>query len=202
MNNRMSSQGALAFALYAMGALALQWRIPELAGPFILAAAAYCVAGMLLAFLLRPDPLLVARAIGANESPATAVLPERRASLGADRNGDLDRQGRGSELRVGRGLVDERRDGERNSTYVFVASDNEALTWQPGSRTEFGGQGSSFALQGDRVEVGDLSAGVTWERNGVQTSLAYVEREQSTRVGNQSFSQDENFAGVTVTMRR
>ena len=58
------------------------------------------------------------------------------------------------------------------------------------------------ALDRDLVEVGDLSAGVTWERGGVQTSLAYVEREQSTRVGNQTYSHDENFAGVTVTMRR
>ena len=142
-----------------------------------------------------------ALAAGGGDAPLDISIAQR-ASLGADRNGDVDRQGRGSEVRVGRGLVDERRDGARNSTYVFVASDNEALTWQPGMRSDFGGQGSSFALQGDRVEVGDLSAGVTWERDGVQTSLAYVEREQSTHVGNQSFSQDESFAGVTVTMRR
>jgi hypothetical protein len=140
-------------------------------------------------------------AAGGGDAPLDVSIAQR-ASLGADRNGDVDRQGRGSEVRVGRGLVGERNEGAtRNSTYVFVASDNEALTWQPGARSEFGGRGASFALQ-DRVEVGDLSAGVTWERNGVQTSLAYVEREQSTRVGNQSFSQEENFAGVTVTVRR
>jgi hypothetical protein len=84
---------------------------------------------------------------------------------------------------------------------MFVASDDEALTWQPGVRSEFGGQGASLALQ-DRVEVGDLSAGVTYERNGVQASLAYVEREESARIGQQNFSQDESFTGVTVTMRR
>ncbi len=137
---------------------------------------------------------------GGGDAPLDISVAQR-ASLGADPNGDLDRQSRGSELRIGRGLVGERDSGERNSTYVFVASDNEALTWQPGNRSEFGGRGSSFAMQ-DRVEVGDLAAGVTWERNGVQTSLAYVEREQSTRIGNQSYSQDESFAGVTVTMRR
>ena len=32
------------------------------------------------------------------------------------------------------------------------------MTWQPGSRNEFGGESSSFALQ-DRVEVGDASQG-------------------------------------------
>lgn len=140
-------------------------------------------------------------AAGGGDSPLDVSIAQR-ASIGANGDGDVDRRGRGSELRVGRGLVGER-DQERrgSSTYVFVASDNEALTWQPGSRSEFGGRGSSFSLQ-DQVEVGDLAAGVTWERSGVQTSLAYVEREESTRVGNQSFSQDESFTGVTVTMRR
>jgi hypothetical protein len=129
------------------------------------------------------------------------VSVAQRASIGST-GGDIDRQGRGSEIRVGRGLVEER-DGRREgpSTYVFVASDNEALTWQPGQRSEFGGNASSFALQ-DQVEVGDMSVGVTYENNGVQASLAYVEREESVTVGNQGFSQDESFTGVTVTMRR
>lgn len=140
-------------------------------------------------------------AAGGRDSPLDVSIAQR-ASIGANREGDVDRHGRGSELRVGRGLVGERDDERRGaSTYVFVASDNEALTWQPGARSEFGGRGSSFSLQ-DQVEVGDLAAGVTWERNGVQTSLAYVEREESTRIGNQSFRQDESFTGVTVTMRR
>jgi len=140
-------------------------------------------------------------AAGGGDSPLDVSIAQR-ASIGSNTDGDVDRRGRGSELRVGRGLVGERDDGNRgSSTYVFVASEDEALTWQPGSRSEFGGQGSSFALQ-DQVEVGDLAAGVTWERNGVQTSLAYVEREESTRVGNQTYSQDESFTGVTVTMRR
>jgi hypothetical protein len=125
----------------------------------------------------------------------------QRASLGAGVDGDIARQGRGSELRIGRGLVEERAPSSVGSTYMFVASDNEALTWQPGQRGEFGNGGSSFSLQ-DRVEVGDMSVGVTYERSGVQASLAYVEREESTTVGNQSFSQDESFTGLTVTMRR
>jgi hypothetical protein len=147
-----------------------------------------------------PRRVEVELAAGGRNSPIDISIAQR-ASLGANGNGDVDRQGRGSELRVGRGLVGERQSGNQSSTYVFVASDNEALTWQPGTRNEFGGEGPSFALQ-DRVEVGDLSAGVTWERNGVQTSLAYVEREESTRIGNQTYSQDESFTGLTVTMRR
>lgn len=125
----------------------------------------------------------------------------QRASLDADGNGDLSRHGRGSEVRIGQGLVRERAQDEASSTYVFVASDNEAITWQPGARNEMGVPSSNLARQ-DRVEVGDVSAGVTFERNGVQASIAYVEREESATVGTQSYSQDESFTGVTVTMRR
>lgn len=139
--------------------------------------------------------------IAADGGPVDVSIAQR-ATLSSDQ-GDVSRQGRGSELRVGRGLV-ERRDqpeGNASSTYVFVASDNEALAWRPGERNEFGSRSSSLSLQ-DQVTVGDVSAGVTYEQSGVQASLAYVEREQSTTVGTQSFSQKESFAGVTLTMRR
>ncbi len=131
------------------------------------------------------------------------VSVAQRASIGADSAGDIDRAGRGSEVRVGRGLVQQQgNDGNGGSSvYMFVASDDEALTWRPGQRNEFGGQSSGFSLQ-DRVEIGDVSAGVTYERGNVQASIAYVEREVSTTVGRESFSKDESFTGVTVTMRR
>lgn len=127
----------------------------------------------------------------------------QRASLGAGADGNIDSAGRGSEVRIGRGLVAQDNDNNQqgSSTYMFVASDNEALTWQPGQRSDFGGQGPSLQLQ-DRVQVGDMSVGVTYERNGVQASLAYVEREEATTVGTQTFNQNESFTGLTVTMRR
>lgn len=46
-----------------MGNYATSIGIPALAGPFILAAAAYIIAGLVLLLLLRPDPLTVARAV-------------------------------------------------------------------------------------------------------------------------------------------
>ncbi|MEK4438935.1 MFS transporter [Paenibacillus sp. FSL K6-2862] len=46
-----------------MGNVALIIGIPSLAGPFLLAAAAYIAAGIVLLLFLRPDPLLVAHAI-------------------------------------------------------------------------------------------------------------------------------------------
>jgi MFS family permease len=47
------------------GTLATRFGIPALAGPFMLAAAAYASAGIVLWLLLRPDPLLLARSIAA-----------------------------------------------------------------------------------------------------------------------------------------
>lgn len=131
----------------------------------------------------------------------------QRTSFGADAQGDIAREGRGAELRVGQNLSRRREsssESDRGSSwYVFAASDDEAVTWNPGSRSEFGGQrGSGFSMQQDRVEIGDLQAGVTYDTGGLQASLAYVEREVSTRMGARSWSEDENFAGVTLTMKR
>ena len=146
-----------------------------------------------------PRRLELEVAAGGGDSPVDVSVAQR-ATLNAD--DDTDRRGSGSELRVGRGLIDRREGGAGSSVYMFVASEDEALTWQPGSRSEFGGSGGGGLALEDRVEVGDLAAGVTYERNGVQASLAYVEREEATTVGNETFSQDQSFAGVTLTMRR
>lgn len=48
-----------------MGNFALSISVPSLAGPFILAAAAYILAGVVLFIMLRPDPLVIARTIEA-----------------------------------------------------------------------------------------------------------------------------------------
>ena len=147
-----------------------------------------------------PETVELELAAGGGDSPLDIAIAQR-AGLGSNSEGEINRQARGAELRVGRGLVERREGSNSGSVYAFVASDNEALTWQPGARSEFGNPGSSLALQ-NQVQVGDMSAGVAYERNGVQASLAYVEREASTVIGQQTYSQDENFAGVTVTMRR
>ncbi|MCM3673269.1 MULTISPECIES: MFS transporter [Peribacillus] len=54
-----------------MGNFALSIGVPSLAGPFILAAAAYILAGVVLFIMLRPDPLVIARMIEAtNQEPS------------------------------------------------------------------------------------------------------------------------------------
>ncbi|WP_432545783.1 MFS transporter [Kineococcus sp. SYSU DK004] len=77
------------------GTVAERWGVPALAGPFLLAGLAYAAAGLVLATLLRPDPLLLARARAEREpggrgpgatDPGTAPgWPPgvRRAVLGA-----------------------------------------------------------------------------------------------------------------------
>lgn len=47
----------------AMGSFALSIGIPKLAGPFILSAAAFFLAGLVLFVMLRPDPLIIANTI-------------------------------------------------------------------------------------------------------------------------------------------
>jgi MFS family permease len=65
-----------------MGDLADVLRIPHLAGPYLLTIASFLLAASLIALLLTPDPLLVARRIAAAESGGTP--PARpRASLRA-----------------------------------------------------------------------------------------------------------------------
>ncbi|WP_417894525.1 MFS transporter [Bacillus safensis] len=48
-----------------MGKFAVSIGIPSLAGPFILSAAAFIIAGLVLFILLRPDPLVIAKRIAA-----------------------------------------------------------------------------------------------------------------------------------------
>ena len=66
-----------------MGSLAAAWGIPPLAGPFLLAGAAYAVAALVLGVLLRPDPLLRARelAVPVTATPATGAQEAARSGV-------------------------------------------------------------------------------------------------------------------------
>ncbi|MBJ7470884.1 MAG: MFS transporter [Solirubrobacteraceae bacterium] len=55
------------------GGLATDLGTPALAGPFMLATVAYTVAALVVAVLLRPDPLLTARRLAAVDAPAAPV---------------------------------------------------------------------------------------------------------------------------------
>ncbi len=76
-----------------LGDLATSWGIPPLAGPFLLATAAYAAGAAVLWVLLRPDPLLLARSRAggaAGSADPTGTVPSRaataaRAALGTGR---------------------------------------------------------------------------------------------------------------------
>ncbi|WP_406674949.1 MFS transporter [Nonomuraea sp. N2-4H] len=70
------------------GDVAAALGVPELAGPFLLSGAAYAVAAAVLAVWLRPDPLLLARALDAEhgaadsgDRPGDAADPARPATV-------------------------------------------------------------------------------------------------------------------------
>ncbi|WP_217924031.1 MFS transporter [Miltoncostaea oceani] len=62
----------------ATGAAADAVGLPVLSGPFALSALAYGAAAAVVALALRPDPLLLARAIDAAARPAVPAAPSRR----------------------------------------------------------------------------------------------------------------------------
>ena len=59
-----------------MGKVALALGIPALAGPFILAAVAYLLAGLTFLLFLRPDPFLVAKAIAVEQENRDRLVKE------------------------------------------------------------------------------------------------------------------------------
>ncbi len=70
-----------------LGSLASALGLPALAGPFLLAAAAYLAAGTVLLALLRPDPFLLARRLSA---------PVVSGASGVDPKGEVPKPGAGA----------------------------------------------------------------------------------------------------------
>ncbi|WP_442599846.1 MFS transporter [Neobacillus sp. D3-1R] len=70
-----------------MGKFATSMGIPALSGPFILAAAAYFIAGIVLLVLLRPDPLVVAKAIASAKNQNQSNAIDRKETLEKNKRG-------------------------------------------------------------------------------------------------------------------
>lgn len=73
-----------------MGDFALSIGVPELAGPFILSATAFIIAGLFLFVFLRPDPFIIALKINANKQnrepyklPETNLVNKKVITVGA-----------------------------------------------------------------------------------------------------------------------
>ncbi|WP_372451838.1 MFS transporter [Streptomyces oryzae] len=83
--------------------------VPEAAGPFLWGTAVFLVAGAVLHLLLRPDPLLTARALARAERGEAVRGAGADGGKGGDgdggKDGDADGDGRGRSLRAGLATV-------------------------------------------------------------------------------------------------
>ncbi|MFS0921305.1 MFS transporter [Brevibacillus sp. 179-C 1.1 NHS] len=70
------------------GQFALSIGAPALSGPFILAAVAYLIAGLVIAIFLRPDPLVVAKAIAVAQADQSQYT-DRQSNTVSDNRGIL-----------------------------------------------------------------------------------------------------------------
>ncbi|WP_182201302.1 MFS transporter [Paraliobacillus salinarum] len=70
-----------------MGHIAERLGMPTLAGPFLLAMVAYSLAGIVFYFFLKPDPLLVARAIENRKQSETETAIQYQPNDGIQRSG-------------------------------------------------------------------------------------------------------------------
>lgn len=146
------------------------------------------------------EPRRYEAVFAAQTSGGIDVALAPRAAILTNADGDVGSARAGVEARIGQRLAHMVRPWEtpswdRPTWYFFAASDGQALTWAPNVSAP--GRTNGLRLQ-DRVEIGDMQAGVSVEAGGLQTSFAIVQRDVSGFGG----SAEENFAGLTVTWRR
>jgi hypothetical protein len=115
-------------------------------------------------------------------------------------DGEVLSQRVGGEVRIGRDLNILDKNGQPQGWYVFAGADGEALVWDAGN-TSFAPNLNDMSLT-DQITVGDMQAGVSVQRAGGELSLSYIRREVKYSDRNGSFSNTEDFAGVSFTMRR
>lgn len=72
-----------------MGRFATSLGIPALAGPFILAAAAYCFAGLVFLAFLRPDPFFIAKAVAEAQSDQSSHLDNQSNTRAINNRGTI-----------------------------------------------------------------------------------------------------------------
>ena len=104
----------------------------------------------------------------------------------------------GGEVRIGQNF-DKRGEDPASSWYLFAGADGEALVWEPDQERAVAV--GSMALR-DKVTVGDIQAGVSIQRGLGQLSFSYIRREVEYRERNLGASENEDFAGVTFTIKR
>jgi hypothetical protein len=77
---------------------------------------------------------------------------------------------------------------------VFAGGGDEALMWSPANN----GAEARFSYQDNRVELGDIHAGIGLEANNTTLSFGYIEKDYDNRFGSRS----ESFAGISFAWRQ
>ncbi len=105
----------------------------------------------------------------------------------------------GGEVRIGQNF-DKRGSGDPvSSWYLFAGADGEALVWEP---NENGAVSITAMALRDKVTVGDIQAGISFQQGPGQLSFSYIRREVEYRERNLGASETEDFAGLSFTIRR
>jgi Outer membrane protein LpxR len=105
----------------------------------------------------------------------------------------------GGEVRIGQNFDKRGEQDPSSGWYLFAGADGEALVWEPDER---GGMSSGSMALRDKVTVGDIQAGLSIQRGLGQLSFSYIRREVEYRERNLGASENEDFAGVSFTIRR
>lgn len=114
--------------------------------------------------------------------------------------GEIETRKFGGEVRIGQN-IDIAKDAEPDGWYIFAGADGEAVVWDADNPEAGLFSLSTMGLK-EQVTVGDVQAGVSVQRGPGELSLSYIHREVSYSDRNGGISQDEDFAGVTFTMRK
>lgn len=105
----------------------------------------------------------------------------------------------GGEVRIGQNFDKRGKEGPESGWYLFAGADGEALVWEP---DQSGGVASGDMALRDKVTVGDIQAGVSIQRGLGQISFSYIRREVEYHERNMGASENEDFAGVSFTIKR
>jgi len=84
---------------------------------------------------------------------------------------------------------------ERDGVMVYATSRRTIVSWSLGAGID------DAAVSRMELTPGQASLGVAYRSGQATVALAYVNREYSQRIGAQSVSQTENFAGVTLKLQ-
>lgn len=121
-------------------------------------------------------------------------------SVSYQQEGEFRTRRVGAEIRLGWDFDQRGSQAVADSWYVFAGTEGEALIWEAG---EYGLSNVTGAMAlRDQVTVGDLQAGVSVQRGAGQLSLSYIRREVHWGDRNGSATENEDFAGISFTLKR